>query len=213
MDTHAFVLDRDDEIYQLGAIDGRSYSEAIKGSLRQRITLSVEEAIGGSEDVIDLVRGREIVIRDARLRIDERQRSPQFLTAKGGIQGLRLENVELVGEPARNWDLAFGQWTLYDCDPQRPPLRRLVLDGVRHVSGRPVRVFCVKADPPELGAGDFRVTCMFRPFVSMWFALQRLRAADALPPGYVLQPWEAEAARGSPGRHRPHRASSSRRPR
>jgi len=211
-DTHACVLHESFREYAPGYglpsdgwIDGRGFAEAIKGSARQKLTLAGAQIMAGREDCIDLVRGRELRIVSCRLHIHSDSPARQFITAKGSIVDLELDNLLLHGEPSgwfpfgpRNLvrpDIVLGDHTLYDYDLSRPPMRQVVIGaGVRHVTGRPVTVLAHHAVDVRVCSNRIHLLTMPRALTSarFWAIRQQMRLTGRAPTNDQLArlPWE-----------------------
>jgi len=173
-DTHVYVIERDNEHYQnLKLYSNPQYSEILKMSNRENVTVSSSYIGSGYEDCIDIVRGYNITLRDLTLSSRKNSKARTYITIKGSCKGVNITDIQLVGDTRYPWDISLGDWTIYDADPQRPLMRDVVIRNVNHISGRPVRVLCLYCETPDV---DSSVKLIKVPMflVKIWFALKRL---------------------------------------
>lgn len=151
MDTHYRVM-TDGETVWNESFPFNSKSETIKGS---NISCNVHGCTvrGGVEDCIDFVRGGKYKIEESRLIAGPRTRA--FITAKGGIDGLLVKNVWLEGK-VRWCDINLGDHTIYN-KRKLMGMKNVVLDGVRRVDGKPVKVRVWDCEKPVCINGNYKV--------------------------------------------------------
>ena len=109
----------------------------------------------GAEQVIDVVRCRDLTLVKFRLRPG----AQNAITLKGWVNGYTLEDIVLLHHSAGAQDIDLGNWSDYDRTallPDGTPLRWLprttggMLRRVRMADGSRVRVRCLYADRPAL---------------------------------------------------------------
>lgn len=124
-------------------IDGTYDAEAIKVTHCEGLELAHKHAIGGREDCLDVVRSTGLLFRDAVLWASSGTRT--FITAKGGGNH-EFRDILLIGRTRWPWDISLGDWTLYNANPEHPPMREVVLDNVRRKDGRRLVVLQLYCD-------------------------------------------------------------------
>lgn len=178
-------------------IDGRGFREGAKGSRVEGVTWAGKSVVGGFEDCIDIVRGRDITLRDCVLYIFPEARTRTHLTAKGGIQGLHLQRLTFWGSP-RWWNISWGDWTDYDRVP-RPLSRGLIIEDCVRRDGRPITVLCRWAERPTVIRSRVRLLALPEPLHLWWHRLEWrirrrvLRAPTHYEPDYSLRDYERRA--------------------
>jgi len=172
-DTHEIVFEEDGQTISNRVVAAApGVSEAVKASLRQRITLRSCTVTGGEEDCVDIVRGRQVVLVDCTFMASRRTR--QHLTIKGGVNTVSIANCAFVGRPRWWFDIVLGGWSDYD-KLRRPKTRKVHLVNSWHVTGRRLRVLCLWAERPLVLNGT-RASVIKVPtiFVKAFFAWKRL---------------------------------------
>lgn len=160
-------------------IDGRGFREAVKGSNLQYSGISASESrpvviIGAKEDCIDVVRGSDYIFKNLVLVSKKDSPSRSFVTAKGGINGLVLSNIVLVGSHRWWGDIRLGDFHDYYADDPTPD-SAILLDNVKHASGRKVRVLVLNSEKPTMLGDNFRCIKVPSWIVRPLFAILKLR--------------------------------------
>lgn len=169
-DTHKFVLENKG-VYSGESVNGYGYAEAVKGSNLEDVTFRNFSIVGGYEDCVDVVRGRNYVFCEGDMYAGEAR---TFVTIKGGVQGIWLEDIVFHGKTKYPWDISLGDHTIYnDAEPNLDIVRKVVLNRVKRVDGAPVRVLCMASQVPVKLNGKYRVYVVPRFIWRTWFWLKR----------------------------------------
>jgi hypothetical protein len=177
------------------------HKEGVKGSMVIEKLLANKRILGGYEDCLDVVRGKDFELRDLHMFADQRTRT--FITLKGGIQGYTLRDITLEGETRWPWDVSLGDWTDYDLFP-RPVMQHGNLIRVRHITGRPVRVLLRWCDKPIVHDSNIKFLRLpkgahMRWHRFEWAVRRRVQTIPTYhlgqPPDFQLREWELAALR------------------
>lgn len=169
-DTHKMVLESGG-IYTNENVNGIGYAEAVKCSNLKDVTFRKFSIVGGYEDCLDVVRGRNYVFCEGDMYAGEAR---TFVTVKGGVHGFWLEDVVFHGKTKYPWEISLGDHTIYnDADPDLNIVRKVVLNRVRRVDGAFVRVLCMASNRPICLNGKYRVYVVPRWIWRTWFWLKR----------------------------------------
>lgn len=114
-------------------INPLDYSDILKFSNCDDCTVDNCRIHGGKEDCIDVVRGRNYVIRNSTLFPFK-----NGITIKGSVDGVLLENLIFDGHGS-DCDIDIGQFDNYWWIG-RPPTRNVIINNVTSLSGKPVVV-------------------------------------------------------------------------
>lgn len=170
MDTNKFMLESGATHLSLN-IDGRGFSEAIKGSNVKDVKVCGFEAFGGDEDCIDCVRGMGYKFESGKLYSGQ---SRTFITAKGGIDGFVLKDIELIGNTRWFWDISLGDHTIYYNQGDESVMKNILIDSVRRADGKPVTILCLLSEKPKVTNGKYRIIKPPLFLVKLYFNLIRL---------------------------------------
>jgi len=120
-DTHAHQIHESNSEHRGLHIDGTGYSEAIKLSNRNKVTVKESTFIGGNEDCLDIVRGNLIRFETCAFRPGSKTRT--LCTIKGGASDVRLVNCffDTKKKTRWPWHISVGDYTIYDRDKATPP--------------------------------------------------------------------------------------------
>lgn len=173
-DTHSFVIERSNEVYRnLKLYSSESYSEILKISNHENVTVTNSYIGGGNEDCIDVVRGKNIVFSDLVLSSLRGKGTRTFITIKGGVSDVIIKNINLIGKTRYPWDISLGDWTIYDADKNHPPVKNIRIEHVSHDTGRPIRVLCVHSEIPKIVGKNVKIIRVPPILVKIWFSLKR----------------------------------------
>lgn len=154
-------------------IDGSGVAEGLKLSFCNDVTVKNCEIIGGYEDCVDMVRGRNISFENC---VFISQGTKQHITAKGGIKNLSFKNCIFENDFKYFFDGAcidLGNWTDYD-DIDRPMNRNISIEAckMKNISNK-ILYRRLYSETPEVINSDgigFRVP---RIFVGLFWLGQR----------------------------------------
>lgn len=189
-DTHKYILENDNTTYS--GLDfypsDLTYSELVKGSLRRNIIIKDSRVAGGKEDCIDLVRGENIKIENVFL---SSEKSRTYITAKGGIKGLHLKNLQFNGKSRYPWDVSLGDFTIYDIIRKRPKMRNVVLEKFTRVdSNKKIRVLCLHCEKPTVIGKNIQVIKIPTFLVNILFFIKRIITKEPKNMDRKLYDWE-----------------------
>jgi len=182
-DTHGFVM-KEGQTYSGLSITSGNYDEAIKASNLYFSRVEDFIAKGGSEDVIDCVRGQRYEFENGEL---QGNLCRQFITIKGGVRDYVLASLRLKGEPKGikigpfklNYDIMLGDHTIYGYGTG--PVGRGLIDYVSHESGRKVRVLCIHAHKPVTRNGDYTIRKLPSILVKALFWFKKITGRTTKP--------------------------------
>lgn len=175
-DTHKIKLTESNRSYIIDkSVCGDGYAEALKLSNLENVSVSVTLITGGYEDCIDIVRGKNYNIHNSALRSGNKTRT--FITAKGGIDGLVLENLLISGKTSFFWDISLGDHTIYnDIDSDLPVMKNVTINNVKRVNGKKVRILCLYCENPKLVNGKYTLIKIPISLVRIFFSIKRFVA-------------------------------------
>jgi hypothetical protein len=127
-------------------------SDPFKISNCQNVLVENCRIVGGSEDCVDQVAGRNTVLRGCRLK----PIGKNGVTAKGSVDGFELNDV-LFETHGSECDAEFGQHCKYDSPLGKNPTKNIRLINVRAVDGRPVVCKIWNATKPTVIGGNVKV--------------------------------------------------------
>jgi hypothetical protein len=113
-------------------IDGSKGDEGLKLSFCQDVYVVDSKIIGGTEDCVDIVRGRNIQFVNCEFVSNN---TKQHITIKGGAKDISILNCKFINDYSKWWDGAcvdLGNWTDYD-DVTRPMVRNVEIKDCKMV--------------------------------------------------------------------------------
>lgn len=173
-DTHAIKLYDNNTSYTDLFADGTNFAEALKVSNLSDIKVSNFELIGGWEDCIDCVRGNNMIFYGGILISSKHTKT--FVTAKGGIDGFILRNIELRKRPKWFWDISLGDHTIYNDMGDTTMMKNVVIDNVWRDDNKKVTILCLWCERPELLNGNYKLIMVPKFLVKILFGFKRLTA-------------------------------------
>jgi len=171
-DIHKMILESN-MVYDGLELDGTGFDETIKLSNLRDVIVKNGSFKGGSEDVVDIVRGYDLEIRDSSL---EANGCRSFLTIKGGAQQVVLENLILKGEPKGflfgllKWDISIGDHTIYGYSAG---VTKVLINRVKHADGRRVRIARLHGEVDWV-AGNYKVIKFPKWLVKLLFFYHKI---------------------------------------
>lgn len=126
------------------------YSDILKFSNCENITVKSCVILGGKEDCIDAVRGSNYNFETLSL-------SPKHngITLKGSINGANIVNVEFQSH-GKDCDIELGQYDNY-WYIGRPPTRNVKIIDTKSVDGKPVTVKIWDAETPQVTDSNVKI--------------------------------------------------------
>jgi hypothetical protein len=139
-DSHAYKMSTDEFVFGR-TIRGEEHAEAVKFSNIENASITNCVIIGGYEDCIDMVRGRNYQIFHCDLKSSAKTRT--FITAKGGIENLIISKCTFWGPIKYPWDISLGDHTIYNKGKLMNMNKVLLRKLKRTDSNRKVRVLAL----------------------------------------------------------------------
>lgn len=151
------------------------YAEALKITYNADLTVANKLLLGGEEDCLDVVRTGRLHLHNCTMCADSVFKTRIYITAKGGGMLHVYEDIIFYGAP-RWWSVSLGDWTLYNHNPDFPPMRKVVLRNVRRYDGKRfliLQLFCDEVVVENCPGATVINLSWFAPF---WFkVLRKLR--------------------------------------
>jgi hypothetical protein len=146
-------------------IDPEEYSDIVKLSNAKNITIKNCFIKGGQEDCIDMNRYCEnVLVEDTNVSSG----GLYCFTIKGGTKNVTLKNV-VVGIHGHETDIDLGNWS----DQSSELTTGVVLDNVKSVDGKPVRVRVLWADKPTVINSNVKVCVVPKWMVAIYRFLRK----------------------------------------
>ncbi len=127
-------------------------NDTLKFSKCENVLVENCRVVGGIEDNVDIVQGRNYLLRSCRLK----PTGKNGVTAKGAVDGIELNDV-LYESHGRECDAEFGQHTIYSSAFGKDVTKNIRLINVRSVDGYPVKVKLWNATKPTVIGGNVKV--------------------------------------------------------
>jgi hypothetical protein len=164
-------------------INPLNYSDVLKFSNCQGVTVSNCTIEGGKEDCIDAVRGSNYTIKNCNL-------SPYTngITLKGSINGVVLQNLIFDGHGS-DCDIDIGQFDNY-WSIGRAPTRNIQIVNVHATDGRPVKVRLWDSDSPSIIDSNVKI---IRIPKFVWWPYFVFRAGQTRGFGNVAKPVDSNS--------------------
>lgn len=156
-DTHKFKVPHSHWLESGLDLDGRGHAETFKSSNLSDVTCLDFSFRAGDEDAIDVVRGSSITFKDGLIESHLDAPCRTFITIKGGVYGVVLENIVLRGDSIFPWQISFGDHTIYHDQGDRAFTSKIEISNVRRENGKRVVILCMLAERPMLSNGDYRI--------------------------------------------------------
>jgi hypothetical protein len=155
-------------------IDGSKGDEGLKLSFCQNIYVADSKIIGGTEDCVDIVRGKNISFVNCEFISTN---TKQHITIKGGAKDISILNCKFVNDYSKWWDGAcvdLGNWTDYD-DVTRPMVRDVKIKDCSMVNmQRKLLARVLHSQNPDVENSDGRVFRVPRAALIVFWLGQRL---------------------------------------
>lgn len=165
---------------------GGDNAEALKITASDDITVRNKYLVGGREDCLDVVRTGTLVFSDSILKAGKDTRT--FITAKGGGVCHTYERLRLHGRTRWPWHISLGDWTLYNANPDFPPLRKVIIDDVVSHRGRLVvlQLYCDRVEVRNCRAIVINLRWFAPVLFWVWRKVRRVDPLSAQPaPSFI----------------------------
>jgi hypothetical protein len=122
------------------------YDDMLKFSNCWNATVNNCVIIGGKEDAIDMCRGGNYGIFNSSLFV----MGKNGITAKCGIDGLRIEGIEFLGR-GNYCEIELGMFSKYDKYPfHSSRVENVIISNVRRENGKRVWIWVWNSERPEV---------------------------------------------------------------
>lgn len=137
------------QIPEIG-IDPSEYSDILKFSNCENITVKYTTVLGGKEDCIDAVRGNNYTFESVNF-------TPKYngITLKGSIDTATITN-SVFHSHGKDCDIELGQYDNY-WYIGRPPTRNVTIAETRATDGKPVVVKVWDAEAPTVKDSNVKI--------------------------------------------------------
>lgn len=129
---------------------------------------------GGTEDCIDAVRGKSLVVENCILQAF----GAGVVTIKGSFDNAQINSCTI--SPGKKRDIELGQFDNY-WYPGRKPTRNVTIDSCRTADYKPIRVTLWDADEPKVINSSVKVTripkIIWFPYFLFMYVVVRLSGA------------------------------------